>query len=258
MRRDNLALVMSVFAIVALGMPAYASAQPTFVSFSFSTMTSQLNVNWVTEYSGISVNVTCKLNDVQSCTYTGSPGGGSCTISSPSHLYDTAPDLTVPSRTVANRLACTAYGMDNPSIQTDKVVSFYPRAIEVSVPASMSPTVGDKQDLLITVKNNGTLTDSYGISVTSNQNPLKITNGVQTTQSLDTNDVQQAYVGLTLLATGQTATANVVISSKSQSDIQFSMSVSVKGTDKSLPEFDAFGVLQILAMAAVLLASFLF
>lgn len=240
--------------------PTTTTIPPTipFTSFSFSTTSSQLNVNWVTEYSGILVNVTCKLNDVQSCTYTGSPGGGSCTISSLSPLYNTTPDPTGQPRTVANQLACTAYDTSNSSIKYEKVVSFYPRAIEVSVPASMNPTVGDTQNLLITVKNNGTLTDSYNVSVTSaDLNLLKVTGGTQYTQNLDTNDVQQFYVGLTLLVSGRLTKANATVRSNSQSTIQFSMPVSVIGTEKSLPEFDAFGVLQIIAMAA-LFASFLF
>jgi len=265
MQCNNLALVLSVFAILALEMPAYAAAQPTFVSFSFSTTANQLNVNWITEYSGnTSVSVECKLNGVQNCSYTtpfqypGAPRGGSCTIIYPN--YTTTPDPSGLPRTVANQLACTAYNTSNPSINTTKSVSFYPRAIEVSVPASMNPTVGDTQNLLITVKNNGTLTDNYTVSVIStgpNPNLLVVTGGAQSTQSLDTNDVQQFYVGLTLLVSGKSTTANATVRSKSQPTIQFSMLVSVKGTDKSLPEFDAFGVLQIIAMAA-LFASFLF
>jgi hypothetical protein len=122
----------------------------------------------------------------------------------------------------------------------------------------MNPTVGDTQNLLITVKNNGTLTDSYNVSVTSaDLNLLKVTGGTQYTQNLDTNDVQQFYVGLTLLVSGRLTKANATVRSNSQSTIQFSMPVSVIGTEKSLPEFDAFGVLQIIAMAA-LFASFLF
>jgi len=231
-----------------------------FASFSFSTKTNQLNVNWFTEYSGgTSVSVVCRLNGVQNCLpypYTDPPGGGSCTIASPS--YDTTPDPSGLPRTVANQLNCTAYDTGTPAVKYEKLVYFYPRAIEVSLPTSMSLVVGEEQDLLITVKNNGTLSDSYGISVTpTTLNLLTVADGSQITQVLGTNDVQQAHVGLTLLATGQPATANVVVSSGSQAAIHFDMPVSVKGTEKSLPEFGAAGIMQIIA-AAALLAIFLF
>ncbi|MCX6821121.1 MAG: LamG domain-containing protein [Candidatus Aenigmarchaeota archaeon] len=230
-----------------------------FTSFSFLTKTNQLNVNWVTEYSGgISVSVKCTLNDAQNCNpfpYTGPAGGGGCTINAPA--YNTAP-ASGGSRTVANKLNCTAYDTAQPSTKYENIINFYPRSLEVSVPSTMNPTLGEQENLLITIKNNGTLTDTYSVSVTpTNPNLVMVTDGSQTTESLNNNDVQQIYAKLTLLVSRQSTTVNVVVSSVSQPSIQFSVPVSVRGTDKSLPEFDAYGLVQLVLLAAVL-ASFLF
>jgi len=231
---------------------------PEFTSFSFEGTTSLMNVNWNTEYGGTSVKVECTLNGAQQCLpypYAGQPGGGSCSIASPAYVM--TPDGSLP-HTVANTLFCAAYDASSPTQRTEKTVQFYPVSIEVAVPTSMNAVVGESQNLQISVKNNGTLSDTYDISVVStNPTLLDVSNGEQTSQLLGTNDVQQLYSGLTLLATGQTATANVVVSSSAQPSIQFSTPVSVKGTEKSLPEFGVLGLLQIIA-AAALLASFLF
>jgi len=230
-----------------------------FTSFSFLTKTNQLNVNWVDEYSGgISVSVKCTLNDAQVCNpfpYTGPAGGGGCTITTPA--YNTAP---APGglHTVANKLNCTAYDTAQPSTKYENIVNFYPRALEVGVPSTMSPTLGEQENLLITIKNNGTLTDTYSVSVTpTSPNMLTVTGGSQTTESLNNNDIQQMYAKLTLLVSRQSTTANVVVSSVSQPSIQFSVPVSVRGTDRSLPDFDVYGLVQLVLLTAVL-ASFLF
>lgn len=227
-----------------------------FTSFSFLTKPSQMNVNWATDYSGgTSVSVECRLNGAQLCSYVGAPGGGGCTIVSPS--YNTTPESGQP-RTVSNQLNCTAYDTIRPNIKNSNIVNFYPRAIIINLPSAMSLTVGDKQNLLITIENNGTLSDGYTVFVTpAYPNLLNVTGGAQSTQGLDTNDVQQIYSVLTLMTTGQTVNANVVVSSISQPAIQFAATVPVRGTQKSLPEFDVFGLLQIMLISA-LFASFLF
>jgi hypothetical protein len=233
--------------------------QSTFTSFSFLTKTNQLNVNWVTEFPTVpSVSVECTLNDAQPCNpfpYTGPAGGGGCTINAP--VYNTAPAPGGLS-TVANKLDCIAYDTARPSTRYENIINFYPYALEVSVPSTMSLTLGEQENLLITIKNTGTFTGTYSVSVTpTNPNMLTVAGGSQTTDSLNNNDVQQLYAKLTLLVSRQTTTANVVVSSVSQPAIHFSFPVSVRGTDQSLPEFDVYGLVQLVLLAAVL-ASFLF
>jgi hypothetical protein len=230
----------------------------SFATFSFYTTPTpgQMNVIWSTEYSGgTSVDVECELNGAAVCSYIGhETGGGSCTMLTP--VYLTAPEGPNIPHTVLNTLSCTAWDPDSPGSTTEKTVTFFPRAIGIAMPADMATTVGDELDFLLTIKNNGTFTDSYNIDVTTSDQILQIENEYQTTQGLDTNDVQQIHVEMLLLSTGS-ANAQVQVSSDSDPAIYYLVTIPVRGTQKSLPEFDAWGLLQ-LVLAAAALASFLF
>ena len=232
-------------------------------SLYFSTALDQININWVTEYEGATVYVECKLNDVQNCDpfpYSGEPGGGGCTIQSPS--YDMTPDPGVSLRTNPNTIYCNASDPSDSSVYDDITRIFYPISFEVLMPTSMSSVVGEKQDLIITIKNNGTLSDTYGVTVTSNDPGfLIIENGAQTTESLSTNDVQQIYVDVNVLTSEVTTTADMSISSdtsKSYTEIKSDQTLTVRGGLKSLPDFGFFGIIQIMFIAAVAFVSFLF
>jgi len=126
----------------------------------------------------------------------------------------------------------------------------------------MNLVVGEGQDLVITVKNNGTLSDKYSISVTTNRPELlAIKNGIQATETLDTSDVQQINVGLNILSSGEIVTAGIKVSSgtsQTPNKIEFNQQLIVRGGVKSLPDFDVFGILQIILIASVALVSFLF
>ena len=235
-------------------------------SLYFSTTLDQINLNWITEYSGDTVNVECKLvieGGEQNCvppTYSGPPGGGGCTILTP--VYDMTPDSGGELRTKPNTIYCNASDPNSPGIYVEATRIFYPISFEVFMPTSMSLTVGEEQDLVIIVKNNGTLSDVYGITVDSNDpGLLTIENGAQTTASLSTNDVQQIYVGVNALTSEQTTTADIVISSdtsKSYTEIKSDQTLTVKGGLINLPDFGFFGIIQIMLIAAVVLVSFLF
>jgi len=227
-------------------------------SFSFSATLDQININWVTDFGDdVTVDVKCKLNGVQNCnppTYTGPSGGGGCFISSPLQ-YNMAPDASGV-RTVPNTIYCNASDHSNPNDYSEITKIFYPVAIEVSIPQNVNLVVGEKQDAVATIKNNGTLNDTYSFSfIASNPNLLKIENGVQTTQVLDSYDIQQIFFGITLLSSGQATTATSTITSSAVPAIRFSQQITVRGSDKSLPDIGLFGVLQIMIIAAFLVSS---
>lgn len=263
--RTLLSVFCLVLTISVLSVPQNVNCQsiPQITALYFSTSLDQININWVTEYGGSTVEVECTLNGVQNCVpfpYSGEPGGGGCTILSPQ--YDMTPDPGGEPRTEPNTLYCKAYDPTNPSSYSEVTRIFYPISLEVWMPLSMSLVVGEGQDLLITVKNNGTLSDTYGINVNSN-NPgiLIIKRGDQTTASLSTNDVQQIYVGINVLSSEETTTAGVAISSdtsKSYTEIKFDQTLTVRGGVISLPDFGFFGIIQIMLIAMAVLVSFLF
>ncbi len=264
----------------AMTLRKYASPEPTHGSWGseesppepleirslhFSTTLDQININWVTEYGGATVNVECELNGLWNCNpfpYSSEPGGGGCTILLPPAEYDMTPDPGGELRTNPNTIYCKAFDPIDPGTYVEVTRIFYPISFEVFMPSSMSLVVGEGQDLVIIVKNNGTLSDTYGISVVATDPGLLIIeNGAQTTASLSTNDVQQIYVGVNVLSSEQTATADVSISSdtsQSPNKIESDQTLIVKGGLISLPDFGFFGIIQIMLIAAVVLVSFLF
>jgi len=241
---------------------------PQITSLYFSTTLDQIYINWVTEDEVGTINVECTLNGVQNCDpfpYSGEPGSGGCTIVSPQ--YNMTPDPGGELKTVSNTLYCKAYDPVtydplDPSTYSETTRVFYPLAFEVSMPSSMSLVVGEEQNFVITVKNSGSLSDTYSMSVTTGQGEiLIIENGDQTTETLDTNDIQQIYVGINVLSSEETAFAGVEISSdtsKLYTEIKSDQTLTVKGGVKSLPDFSFFGIVQIMFIAAAALVSFLF
>ena len=262
-------LLIAVFLVVSLlPIPQNARAQaPQIVSLYFSTAMEQININWITEYDGDRVNVECTLNDVQNCDpfpYSGDPGGGSCNIVSPpepliKYIMDKDPSGEL--RTKPNTIYCKAYDPGDPSTYSEVTRIFFPLSFEVSMPPTMSLVVGEGQTLVITIKNNGTLSDTYKIEVISNDPEiLIIENGEQSTQMLDTNDIQQVYVGVNALLS-EITTASVEISSDTSQNpnkIEFVPDdvFTVRGGVKSLPDFGIFGIVQIMLIAAVALEWF--
>ena len=266
-------LSIALFLVVGfLVIPQNARAQaPQIVSLYFSTTMDQININWITEYDEATVNVSCKLNDAHNCDpfpYSGDPGGGSCKIimSPPDIEYDMDKDPEGELRTVPNTIYCKAYDSgvydpSNSSTYDEERRTFFPLSFEVSMPPVMSLVVGEGQNLVITIKNNGTLSDTYKIEVISN-NPeiLIIENGEQSTQMLGTNDIQQVYVGVNALLS-EITTASVEISSDTSQNpnkIEFVPDdvFTVRGGVKSLPDFGIFGIVQIMLIAAVALEWF--
>jgi len=220
-----------------------------------------MSVFWKTVYDKENdVNVECTfITGGQQCNpfpYSGPAGSGSCYISSPN--YDMTADPGGFPRTVKNILYCKASDSIMPGIYSERVLEFYPVAFEVSVPGSVGLVVGERQDLLITVKNNGTLSDSYDVTLIP-QDPglLFVENGAQTTETLDTYEIQQIDIDVTLLSSINPTSADLSVVSNVASNIRFDKNIRFEGTDKSLPDFGVFGIAQIMIIAAILV-SFLF
>ena len=234
---------------------------PMFVSLYVLTTLDDMSVFWKTVYDKENdVNVECTfITGGQQCNpfpYSGPAGSGSCYISSPN--YDMTADPGGFPRTVKNILYCKASDSIMPGIYSERVLEFYPVAFEVSVPGSVGLVVGERQDLLITVKNNGTLSDSYDVTLIP-QDPglLFVENGAQTTETLDTYEIQQIDIDVTLLSSINPTSADLSVVSNVASNIRFDKNIRFEGTDKSLPDFGVFGIAQIMIIAAILV-SFLF
>lgn len=239
----------------------YQKSRPEILSLSMSANIDQVYVSWITDYPE-DVNVECTLNGAQMCTpfpYSGKSGGGSCVIENPSYNMNKDPSGEL--RTVKNTLACKAYDQLYSGAYSEQTKAFYPISFQVSMPNSISSTVGDETNLAITIKNNGTLSDSYKIKiVSSNPDRLLVENGDQTTSILGTNYIQQIYSKLIMLTT-QSASATVQVSSELSElyqKISFQGALSMKGGVVSLPDFDVFGMVQIILLSSLVLVSFLF
>jgi len=236
---------------------------PQFSSFSYESDVDTFNINWDIDYTGSdSITVNCVLNSVpaESCDYTGPPGTGGCFIDTP--VYLTTQDGTLP-RSVSNEISCTAEDFYDSGISSVETANFYPIEFEVTIPSQMSVVVGERTTVAITVKNKGTLDDSYSVTVTA-ENPeiIRIETGTQSTEVLQTNYAQQVYEYVTLLSSEETANVNIVVGSESYTGITYdpegATDIIVRGTYKSLPEFGFLGLLQIMIFASVIFASLLF
>lgn len=239
----------------------YQSAKPSLTSLSLSANLNQVYASWTTDYSE-DVGVECTLNGVQECNpfpYSGSSGYGSCVIENPD--YDMTPDPGGELRTVQNDIYCKVYDQLYPGLYSETTKTFYPISFQVSMPSSISSTVGEAVNFVVTIKNNGTLSDSYKVEISSsNPDRLVVENGEQTTKELAKNGIHQVYSEMTMLTT-QSANANIEISSElseAYSKISFEGQLNVKGGVVSLPDFDVFGILQIMLLSSLVLVSFLF
>jgi hypothetical protein len=232
---------------------------PQITSFTMSATLEQININWVSEFSSSeNVVVECSLNDNQHCApypYISKAGGGGCYIALP--IYDFTQDPSSQGRTVQNTINCTVYNQTNTSQSSSYIKDFYPLAFEIRMPDRLAPVVGEEQEVLITVRNYGELNDSYLLNLSSSDSKLNITGGVQRTLVMRTNEVQQMIVRLRLLSAGTSINANYVSNSTVIKPIHYDQTLVVRGSSKSLPDFDALGIVEILTLSLAVMV-FLF
>lgn len=129
--------------------------------------------------------------------------------------------------------------------------------VEQRSPESIVTTVGKFTSIQIDIKNSGSTTESYQLSITAaSPNEIEITNPAINTQPLSPGET------LSLFSNVRTLTENTNILSIKiyrAGDLSHSVdipAISVKSKKFSLPEFGLAGFLQIIALASV--ALFLF
>ena len=244
-------------------LPDVEAVEPEINYVRFLTSIGQVNVYWDIELGAPILDVDCELNGDPSktCTYSGDPGTGGCTITG-MNLYNLAQDGGNP-RSASNVLVCDACDNGAPADCDQDTQNFYPINFVVDAPPKITVVVGDKYGVGITVMNNGTLTDGYNITlVSSNSEVLFIQDGKHTIETLDQGRNERFYIDTVVMSSEVSADAYLTVESKASIDhgpstINYQKTIPAWGSDKSLPDFGVFGLLQIMLAAAVLV-SFLF
>lgn len=240
---------------------------PTIESLGFSTSLSQVNIYWIIDMSGTPVDVECRINNdpTKNCQYSGDPGPNGCTVMG-SDLYILT-SSGIESRTMPNTIDCEA--CDNNALPVPDCVTrsetFYPLAFGVDAPPRIVAVVGEDYSIAITVNNSGTLADGYTITATSSDpQTLSIKDGELSTQTIEQGHYQRLYIDSMIISSAQSADVDLSVTSNisrdnvpSYGDITYTVIIPAYGSDKSLPDFGWFGILQIMLAAAVLV-SFLF
>jgi hypothetical protein len=226
---------------------------PQITALSISASLEQVNLNWFVDFPGSDIiNVECSLNDNQNCVpfpYQSVPGGGGCYIDAPN--YDLTEDPSTQGRTVQNFIRCKAYSQSTPDVYSEQIRYFYPIAFEVQMPDNLGMVVGEKQELALTVRNYGMLNDSYSLNVSSSDPRLRIEAGIQHTRLLKTDEVQRVVSGTTMMMSGATLFSDITVNSTVLEKIHFNQRLTVRGSEKSLPDIDAFGIVQIIMISGI-------
>jgi hypothetical protein len=225
-----------------------------------------LNIRWNASYSDWStgyIRVECRLNTGQTCAKTSVSGEeDGCTIMFPSYNYDSL-----------NTVVCNFTDPLHPNLFNDTVNrSIQP--IAFSVGASLgSVTVGQELAWEIDVLNKGALATNFSVNISSSSpTAIWINPSVANTSSVYWGEVAKFHPQLSfLLATDLTLkvlvrptvddriscpcpqipyTAN---SECIDNKCWYKLEIPIKVKIASLPEFDVFGILQIILLAMFLL-----
>jgi len=258
---------------------AFTVLQPGEATFTISPMVidylkltgeiDYLNVLWKARYWDLAernISVECYLNcpdpqagcsAYQNCKYLDYPAGaaGSCTIANPN--YDLTPAAAMADRasTVLNKISCKFTDPKNPVITSGWVnKEFAPIAFYLEAPSAIALTAGDEFPLELVVKNLGILTDSYSVAVRSLASNLIVSDGQATITNIKANETGRMRSVLLLLSTVEAANAKVNVTSIISPQINLTKTILVQSGMKSLPEFNWFGMMQIMFLAAVILA----
>jgi hypothetical protein len=237
-------------------------------NISLQGTTQYLNIFWNASYStGFvkDVNVTCYLNcdpetqpcsSAQKCNYLGLSGTGACTITTPSYGYY-----------AANNVTCTFYDPQFPDIPYKPYPNrtFKPIDFEVILPSHIDATIGREITPQINMRNKGLLVDNYSVHVYT-LSPLLVidpstalvtvgpVNGISYPYQ---GEIGSSYVKMTLLAASSSPIVVFVeVNSTTKSDIFWTGSVEVLSKLSSLPDFSWSGIVQIIAIAAIVLFLF--
>jgi hypothetical protein len=224
---------------------------PDFERLFLSGDSDYLNVFWNTiGPSGVTVD--CYLNGVFGCSWTGSPGIGTCAIPNPNYIIN--------KNFAPNNISCVIYDACSPGAYTWRNETFYPIAFTVTMPSTIKTTVGRTQEIPITVKNIGLLTDNYSINVTAIQpNLVYVVHGYGTTGNLFGdyyNGINQSKtIPAELKVLSNILSTNVNITVKSQFGVDESKEIIIMSEESSLPEFDFYGIFQIVILTMLVVGS---
>jgi len=184
----------------------------------------------------------CDVPSVKNCSYTGMPNLNICSITNPPYLYDSN-----------NLVVCRLF--DPPSNRTFGYLNttFKPFDVDLKV-SSFSVTVGQEFTLPVTVRNSGLFTDSYQVNI-SQHNLIFVPYPSQNTQSLiglPLSDTQQLLFSMKVLAISETP-IGMLVTANSTTNITHGKAVFIqlKAGSASLPEFDVYGVIQIILLASI-------
>lgn len=260
------------FATVAVAQTVLKSGQTTFSSggFVLENVTKSdylllygskeyLNILWNIYYSDIAdadIAVMCYLNcdnqttnciGQQNCSYIGPAGRKLCTVVSPNYNY------------YQNNLAkCKFWNPSNESSFMYLNKTFKPVDFTASTSATISASVGRPFDLQINLKNAGLFNDTYRINFTQSSPIIYIENSLRSSETMKGSpDYDTGYVKSRIIAsasTGNPAGILILVNSTEKPDISKELYVEIKAGYLSLPEYDWFGLLQIILIAAVIVA----
>ena len=246
-----------------------------------------LNIFWNARYfSGtqMDMGVKCYLNcenpgeDIetncagkQSCSYVGPPGERTCTISNPTYEFKTI-----------NKVTCKFYNPAVPAIEYKPYINrtFKPINFEISPSTILTVNLGKPFNLPINLKNTGLFTNNYRVNITAfYPNIVSIDRGLILTDTITTKKITTVYPTITILST--TSPARIGIWTYSTNvmnpacivkedcnymggsyDCEIASGkcaqyylVDIKTGVVALPEFDWFGVVQIMLLATIVFAA---
>lgn len=113
-------------------------------------------------------------------------------------------------------------------------------------------TVGKTINLPVYVKNNGLLEDNYSVSITSDSANVFIENPSFTIGPVKYGEVKNLFSKVTFLVAADSS-MTITVSSTISPSVSWSKMLKIKSGIASLPDFDFFGVVQIMIMVFVLL-----
>jgi len=230
--------------------------------FYFSGDLNYFNNFWTLNYPYLkrSASVKCALNcdpSKISCPansqcipypYKQDPGKGTCAVPNPIYNFS-----------VPNSVGCLVYDTNLPQrVYSSYNYAFNSVNFDVSVPPTVAITVGQSFSLPINLKNIGLLADDYTVELkTSTPNTVLIEGNTSIIPGLKTNSTGDINFRITLLASGSASVTINVTSLVScryspQGCLSKSVVLTLQGGVNNLPDFDSIGVLQIVAISAIL------
>ncbi|MDI6798532.1 MAG: hypothetical protein QMD12_00835 [Candidatus Aenigmarchaeota archaeon] len=227
---------------------------PYFETLSYAGDMNYFNIFWRAGYPILSFNpnrelaVECYLNSNQRCIpfpFIQNPGSGTCAVYKPQYEFGTSPDGTV------NNVSCKVYD-PNIGLFRWRNESFIPVAFDVSVLPLITLAVGQPFSLQIIVKNKGLITDNYTVVVSSNSPILLIEHGNTTIVGLKSEESEETYARINILA-AVPASLDINVTS-AVSGLKKKITMEIRGGMMSLSELDFIGVAQIILIATLLFA----